>query len=494
MRIRSIFSSRDFFVFNIALVSMMIGVIVTALVFSCTTVTNPSRTVSAQDRPALTLADIPGVTNSFREVAEYVIPSVVEIRLDSVGSSSRQIPDRSEGFHFGPGGEDSVPRGIPGIGSGVVVALVEDTHYLVTNNHVVAGADSITIVSYDRISYTGTLVNRDERRDLAVISFQTASDHRIPPAKLGDSDLLAVGDWVLAVGNPFGFASTITAGIVSAKGRPGPLDSISDFLQTDAAINQGNSGGPLVDLKGEVIGINTWITTTSGYNAGLGFAIPVNNIKKAITDIIATGSVENGWLGVEVEDISGFASEQMNSGSTTGAFITQVYRDSPAERADMRPGDIVVAIDGVAVQNYLQLVRKIGDTSPGFTVEMQLFRSGAMFTRQVEIDRRANDTTIQAAGKMVWPGLTLLPLTDDLRGVLAADKEIDGFVVHQLKSAAAPQAAGIRQGDIIVSINNRETKNLLDFYGIVNDTESREFLVKIFRMGELLDFTVQRSR
>jgi Do/DeqQ family serine protease len=508
MRIRSLFSSRDFFLLNVALVSMLLGAILTALVFSCTTVTNPARSVSAQDRPALALEEIAGVPNSFKEVAEYIIPSVVEIRmqgalngataapLDAPGDSNGERRNRMPGeFNFGPGDGDSSHPQVPGLGSGVVISTRDDTHYLITNNHVVGSAGNISVVTFEAQVYQGTLVGTDPRRDLAVVSFQTTSDDRIPAAPMGDSDSLSVGDWVLAVGNPFGFSSTITAGIVSAKGRSGPLENISDFLQTDAAINQGNSGGPLVDLRGEVVGINTWITTTSGFNAGLGFSIPINNIKKAIADIIATGEVENGWLGVEVEDITSMTAQQLAYAGSGGAFIAQVYAFSPAEISDLRPGDIVVSIEDVEVRDFHHLVRIIGDAPTGSVARISLFRNGGLQVRTVRIGRRESDENIQFAGRSMWPGVTLLPLTSDLRSTLGVvDDAIHGLIVHELKYAAAPQAAGIRQGDIVISINGRGTKNLLDFYQVVNDTETREFFVKIYRRGEILQFSVTRSR
>ena len=465
---------------------MLLGSLITMFAFSCTT---PLRTneVLAQDREPFDGGDLMGNPGSFRGVAEYVLPSVVEIRV----SGSNGVTNSFD--FFGPRGGDDAPDEGGGLGSGVIVERSGRVFYVVTNNHVAGAAESITVVTRDGESHSGEMVGSDPRKDLAVVSFEHDDPDSIPVAPFGDSDELFVGDWVLAVGNPFGFASTVTAGIVSAKERLGPANNISDFIQTDASINQGNSGGPLVNTRGEIVGINTWITTPTGINVGLGFAIPINNAKKAISDIIAHGEVEYGWLGVEVEDVTERIASDLAYRSTDGAIIAQVFGDSPAEKGGLQPGDIVVSLDGESIRDYLHLVRTVGDLEPGAVAEFSLHRSGLLVGKAVTIGVRRSDLEIERANRNMWPGMSVLPISDEVKGALDLPRGTEGLFVSDVKTAAAPQSAGIRRGDIVLSVNGDRTKNLLDFYRIVNDTEGRVFDVEIFRRGETLTFAVRRG-
>ena len=368
-----------------------------------------------------------------------------------------------------------------------------ETVYAITNNHVAGNSDEILVITNEGEQYSATLIGTDTRKDLAVISFIPDEADILPVVRFGDSDALYVGDWVVAVGNPFGFSSTVTAGIVSAKERIGPPDNISDFIQTDAAINRGNSGGPLVNLLGEVVGINTWITTTTGVNMGLGFAIPSNNIRKAVLDIVEKGVVEYGWLGVEIDDVNSMYASQLNFPGKQGAIITQIFRDSPAERGGILPGDIVTTLNGTEIRNYLHLVRTVGDVSPGNEATLTVFRNGEYFVRSVMMGDRKDNSSIFRSYRFMWPGMVVIPITDDLRSRLDLPRSVEGLIVQELTELAAPQAAGIRPGDIIVAIGDRAVKNLLDFYDIVNDTENRELELKIERSGEPITLKILRG-
>jgi len=290
MTLRGFFSSKKLFVFNLVFIGVLFGFSLALLSFSCSTRIQPAGTVQAQDADGEAMKSLQNLQNSFRSVSEKVLPVVVMINVVEV---KKQAPERGDQpwfyYFFGRPDEDgSQEREFRnrGLGSGVIVRKTGKTFYVLTNNHVVGTAEEISVQLHDRREFKAKLVGKDERKDLAVVSFE-AEGEDIPLAVLGDSNSLHVGDWVLAVGNPFGLESTVTAGIVSALGRRGgPEGNISDFFQTDASINQGNSGGALVNLAGEVVGINTWITSPTGGSIGLGFAIPINNVKKAVEDII----------------------------------------------------------------------------------------------------------------------------------------------------------------------------------------------------------------
>ena len=278
--------------------------------------------------------------DQFRTVAAATLPVVVEI--NTVSTVTREVPTNPFSFFFGqPGqkGPQEQQYQQRGLGSGVMVARDRDTVYVLTNNHVAGEADEIEVVLSDGRKYTGSLVGTDDLMDLALVSFQTQDD--IPIAQLGDSSSLEIGDWVFAVGNPLGFQSSVTAGIVSAKERSvtpqSGISGITSYIQTDAAINQGNSGGALVNLEGQVVGINTWIASRSGGSDGIGFAIPINMAQRAITDFIERGEVAYSWLGVMTGDPSDALRTDLGAPDSGGAFVYGVYDNSPAAEGGIQP-------------------------------------------------------------------------------------------------------------------------------------------------------------
>ncbi|MDR2953339.1 MAG: trypsin-like peptidase domain-containing protein, partial [Treponema sp.] len=300
-------SSRNLFIFNLVFIGIIIGFSLAFLSFSCSTPkakAQESSVIVPED--ALSVAE--GLQTAFHTVSEKMLPSVVEIKIVSVRRQQQMpnIPGIPWDFFFGPrergpNNQDREYRS-QGLGSGIIVRSKEGVYYVLTNNHVVDGASEITVATRDGKEYPAELVGKDDRKDLALVSFKT-SDF-FPTAALGNSDNVTVGDWAIAIGNPLGeqFSFSVTMGIVSAVGRTGgPGGNINDFIQTDAPINQGNSGGPLINIRGEVIGINTWIASSSGGgNVGLGFAIPINNAKRSIDEFITSGAISYGWLGVNL--------------------------------------------------------------------------------------------------------------------------------------------------------------------------------------------------
>ena len=317
---------------------------------------------------------------SFREIAKKVLPVVVKIDVVEVVKQPAvggQSPFR---FFFGvPRGDDNGDNGtgpgemrVNGLGSGIIVRRTGNTVYVLTNNHVVESATEVSVKLNDQRTFSAKVVGKDARRDIALVSFETKDPVVI--AELGDSSDLQVGDLVMAVGNPFGFESTLTMGIVSALGRSAPQgqQTYTDYIQTDASINQGNSGGALVNMRGQVVGINTWIAAPTGGSVGVGFAIPINNAKKAIDDFITKGKVEYGWLGVQIGDIQdsatypGFAKDLKVEG-LKGAFVLNIYKGSPADKAGLLPGDYVLRADGQDIRNADHLTQVVGAMVAGRT-------------------------------------------------------------------------------------------------------------------------------
>jgi len=482
---KAIPSKRTISTFVLIVLSVLIGFVSSIYILKIKSINNDVKPVYAETEIDSDLARAMSLQNTYRKVSADVLPVVVEI--EAVEFQERESHDITNPFNFffGPGEgeeEDDEEGAEPpqfrneGLGSGILVKRDGLTYYVLTNNHVAGNADEIKILLYDNRSFKGELVGTDERKDLALLSFE--SDEHLDIAVLGDSDELFVGDFVLAVGNPFGFQSTVTSGIISALGRQqGPDNNISDFIQTDASINQGNSGGALVNLKGEVIGVNTWITTPTGGSIGLGFSIPINNAKKTIEDIMETGSPEYGWLGVSIGNVSEFFAENMELESTVGAFVSQVFKKSPADKGGILPGDIVLAIDGEHIENQSDLLYLVGDISPGTRVEFELIRDNTPVTVSVRIEKRESKEEVDklSEGNTIWPGVTLFPLNTEMRERLSIDDSDNGVVIFEVYPKTPLQIAGLKSGDLITEINGIPVSNLNDFYRLLNESDKINF-------------------
>lgn len=449
-----------------------------------------SRTTEAA--PPAAPAVPPGAPGSFRSVAQAVLPVVVEVTTVEV--VKQQIPNFGSPFEFffgDPRGDDEEPEERefrrPGLGSGVIVRHEGNKVYVLTNNHVVGEADEISVTLADGREFEAETVGKDARTDLALIRFNTREE--IPVATLGNSDDLYIGDWVLAVGNPYGFESTVTAGIVSALKRRADqagLANFTDYIQTDASINPGNSGGALANLKGEIIGINTWIASRDGGNVGLGFAIPINNAKKVIDDFIRSGKVEYGWLGVSIgevsEEMADHLSEHWNfPAGTQGAFVNNLYTDSPAAKAGVRAGDFITRVDGETVKDYNHLARIIGTKSPGARVALTLIRNGQTLELTVNLTAREQDS--QRTNENLWPGFTAIPLEEEVREQLNLDKGTEGVVVTGVAQGSPASAARLQQGDVILSIDDTDVSDLGDFFRLMGE-EKREYRLRVTREGQ----------
>jgi len=429
--------------------------------------------------------------NQNRYVAQQVLPVVVEVNVvDIIKQNTQSISPFN--FFFGPQGNNSQPREFKqqGLGSGVIVARDKDTVYVITNNHVVQGADQIGITLHDGRNFDASVVGTDPRTDLALISFKTSGD--VPIAVLGDSSSLAVGDFVFAVGNPLGFDATVTSGIVSALGRQSTDgQSATDYIQTDAAINQGNSGGALVNLYGEVVGINSWIASNSGGNIGLGFAIPVNTVKTAIKDFIESGSVQYGWLGVSIGTPSDQTKQDMGLPSTEGGFVYNVVKNSPAAKAGILPGDFITQIGGSTVKDANQLTQLVGNLKPGQSEQFTLDRLGKQMSVDVTIGLR-NEATV-SAGTNVWPGMTVVTLNDSMRQQAGLPKDAGNVVVGAVEQNSPAAVAGIQAGDIIKAIDGNSLNNIRDFYSDLNSAKNNQINFSIYRQGTVITIGLTSS-
>ncbi len=440
---------------------------------------------SAPDVSRQQLEHARSLSDAFRAVAKSTAPSVVNIRSvqrAQTATQPRMLPPSGlpspfdelfERFHF----DDQAPpqqRERSSVGSGVVVS---EDGYILTNNHVIANADEITVTLDTGSEYTAEVVGADPPTDLAVLRIEAS---HLTPARLGNSDSIEVGDWVLAVGSPFGFDHTVTAGIVSAKGRSGlRLASYEQFIQTDAAINPGNSGGPLVNLNGEVIGINSAITTRTGGSIGIGFAIPANMARSVMESIIANnGSVVRGWLGVNIQELTPDLAQSFDYTSTHGVLVPEVTENGPASKAGIQPGDIILSFDGHETENPDQLRNIVALTTPGEEVEIEVFRDGARKTVNVEVgrldpERLASAESAAPAGTTASTelGVTVRTLDDQIAAELGYRSGLQGVVITEVERGSLANRVGLSPRDIIVQIGEAPVHNLADFEAALKSSD-----------------------
>lgn len=443
-------------------------------------------TNQAVNIPADSLAVTEAVQNVFRSVSSGVLPSIVQI--DVVEKKVVQTPSFNGfpfNFFFGDDSEGETREyEQEGLGSGVIVRKTGNKYYVLTNNHVAGSANQITVRLHDGRAFKAELVGGDDRKDIALVSFESDADDIIV-AVLGDSDTVQSGDICFAMGTPLGYYSSVTQGIISATGRSGNgVGNISDFIQTDAAINQGNSGGALVNIYGEVIGINTWIASQSGGSQGLGFAIPINNVKKAIDDFIADGKVSYGWLGVSLVEVTDEYKEALGVGKHIGAFASQIFIGSPAQTAGMQAGDFVISLNGKDVKDVDQLVREVGDLSVGETADFTVLREGKEINLKVKIEAR-NEEVVGDSSKL-WPGFIALPLDDSTRETLKVGNNVEGVVVSSIQAKSPAAVMRLQNGDIITAVNDNPVSNLAEFYSSMDLSDNSEIWFDVYSDGHTI--------
>lgn len=447
--------------------------------------------------PANILAQEAGIENlrqtglAFREVAKKVSPAVVFIKVEKeVEAQSSQTPlsqpfDEFFRRYFGqPPQQHQAPQRQPkqrsiGQGSGFIIS---PDGYIMTNNHVVGDADQVTVTLLDGREYKADIIGTDPPTDVAIIKIDESG---LPFLRFSDSDKLEVGDWVLAFGNPFGLSHTLTAGIVSAKGRSGiGLNDYENFIQTDAAINPGNSGGPLIDLDAKVVGMNTAIFSRSGGYMGIGFAIPINMAQHIREQLVESGSVTRGRLGVYIQDMTADLADSFDLEKGDGIIVAQVIKDSPASEAGLKQGDLILKLDGKKVSKVADFRNQISFTRPGTKVKLLIQRDGKQQTLTVRIGKLETDVAGRPAktGKLSKLGLSLQELNQELAEKFGYQGQ-SGVLVTDVESGSAAERGGIKRGDLIQEVNRSAVKTPADVRKILENNR-RNSLLLLVRQGE----------
>ncbi len=434
--------------------------------------------------------------DAFASVADRVTPSVVNVSVKpkkAPPTEGGQPPEAEQRFRefFGPEFYDRFfKRRAPreearSTGSGVIV---DARGYILTNAHVVESAAEIEVKLSDDRKFAATLVGRDPKTDLAVVKIDPGADP-LPAVALGDSDRLRIGQWAIAIGNPFGLDRTVTVGIISATGRTRVgVATYEAFIQTDASINPGNSGGPLLNLDGDVIGINTAIVSSG---QGIGFAIPINMVREVMTQLIAKGRVVRGWLGISIQDLTDDLAAGFGVSGKGGILVADVLKDSPAEAAGMKAGDIIVELGGVSVKEVTDLQKRVAAIPPGRAVVLTVLRDRKTSKLTVKIGEQPGEETVVAAGpKGAGLGVTVEELSEELAQTYGL-RGRSGVVVTDVAPDSAAEAAGIKEGDLVLEVNRRRVGTVEEFKKAVARLKPGESVpVQIERSGAGREYVV----
>jgi Do/DeqQ family serine protease len=444
--------------------------------------------------------------NSYADLVSRVTPAVVTVQSERVARAPQQHPFMDDPFFrdfFGqraPQGQQQPRTQIQrGLGSGVIIS---QDGYIVTNHHVVDGAEEIKVELTDRRSFKAKLVGSDPPSDLAVLKIE-ATD--LPVLTLGDSDRVRVGDIVLAIGNPLGVGQTVTSGIISAKGRRTGLSdgSFEDFLQTDAAINQGNSGGALVSTNGELIGINSQILSPSGGSIGIGFSIPANMARTVVEQLISKGAVRRGQLGVGVQEVTADIAASIGLKEARGVIVGSVQEGSAAARAGLKQGDIITAINGNAINDPNTLRNTVAGTAPGTEVTLSVLREGREQEVRVALgelessaspEDRREDSGGDESGERGKLGVGVEPLTPELAGRLNLPESAAGLIVTSVDPTGPAADAGLRQGDLIEQANRQPMRSIEDLRAVIRQAGDRPILLLVNRPRAGTIFVTVRPR
>ena len=423
----------------------------------------------------------------YADIIERVMPAVVSVTVTRApgaeavtgwrqfggpeggpgGGSDREMFERFMERFFGErGGQFQMPQmpqmprgGMPMAAAGTGFIFETDGH-VATNNHVIAGADEVTVTLHDGREFPAKVVGTDADTDLAVLKIETDED--LPFVEFADSDEVRVGDPVIAIGNPFGLGSSVTAGIVSAEHRVIGAGRFDDFMQIDAPINRGNSGGPTFNLEGKVIGINTAIHSPTGGNVGIGFAIPANLASEIIADLQDDGIVERGWLGVHIQNVDEDLAATLDLDAPKGALVAQVQPDSPAAAAGVEQGDVILSYNGQAIEELRDLTKMVADTDPGSSAEVMVWRDGQEMSLNVEIGQLPGDDQVVAAAEPSADhdtpklGVSLAELTPDARQSMDLPDDVQGAVVTDVQPGSPAAQKGLQRGDVIVEADHKK--------------------------------------
>jgi Do/DeqQ family serine protease len=430
--------------------------------------------------------DVMATQQAFTTLVKQVTPSVVNISTISKKKLVQPL------FQFSPFFNDFFNDNRPqyrrdnSLGSGFVV---NQDGYILTNDHVIRDAETIKVKLSNDTVYTGKVVGRDPKTDIAVIKID--SKEPLPVAVLGDSSKLQVGQWAIAIGNPFGLDRTVTVGVVSATGRSNMgIETYEDFIQTDASINPGNSGGPLLNIHGEVVGINTAIVASG---QGIGFAIPINMAKQVVEQLISKGAVSRGWLGVSIQPVSEEIAASFGLKKVGGALVNEIVGGSPAAKAGIRQGDIIIAIDGKEIKDASHLQRLVGEIPVGKRVVLKVFREG----KEIELPLVIGNSESAAAKQekteetppAMWLGMSVEELPREMRV-----RGLSGVIITEVDPEGSAAEAGLLQGDIIVSINRKKVETLAEYARMVAESEKKGSAVLLVKRGNASIYFVLKTR
>ncbi|MFH1904220.1 MAG: DegQ family serine endoprotease [bacterium] len=455
----------------------------------------------AQSKKEAYLIDALALQNVFADIAERVKPAVVQITTEKVTTYTRRYWNPFEDFFSSPSDDffgrrqqrrqpqKQYKHKQQGLGSGFIF---RDDGYILTNNHVIKDVDSIKVKlpGIDK-EYKAELVGSDSKTDIAIIKIR--ADKKLISLKLGNSEKIRVGEWAIAVGNPFGLEQTVTIGVVSAKGRHGfGITQYEDFIQTDASINQGNSGGPLLNIKGEVIGINTFILAPS-MSQGIGFAIPINMAKDITSELIEKGKVTRGWLGVIIQPVTDEIIKAFNLSTQNGALISDFTSDdSPAKKAGIKQGDVIVEFDGKKVKDSSDLQRVVAHTKIGRKIPITVIRGGKEKGLHIIIEQmpeELGESPVVSQPEESWIGLEVQNISKDIASRLGI-KDTEGVIVTDVSTEGAAVDAGIKIGDIIREINGQKILDLGDYNTAIDRIKDKSSAVFLVRRGKYSTYVI----
>ncbi len=450
--------------------------------FTLSRAERPGAVAAPLQAPIMTV-QMPLTTGTFARVAEAIKPAVININTVSRGGMMGRTPfEEFFGEEFFRRFFGETPERIPqrSLGSGVIV---DATGIALTNAHVVERATEIEVITVDGNKHKAKVVGMDKKTDLAVLRLDDGKG-KFPSARLGDSDKTEVGDWVIAVGSPFGLQATVTAGIISAKARQIGQGAFDDFLQTDAAINPGNSGGPLVNMQGEIIGIATAIVAGG---SGIGFAIPSNMARRIYTELLAKGKISRGWLGIAIQPLTPELAKSFGAKESKGVLISDVVPDSPAAKGGLQAGDIVLELNGKKMESPGDLQRAVGFAAPGTGAKLKVWRDQGERTLELKIGEAPDEREAKAPGARPTRsvlGLEVRPLTAEMARQLNL-KTTDGVVVVRVEDAGPAAEAGVQRGDVIREINRKRVQSLADFERLTKDVKEGDRLTLLLQRGPM---------
>ncbi|WKZ32837.1 MAG: DegQ family serine endoprotease [Thermodesulfobacteriota bacterium] len=482
----------------VAIISVVAGVMITARFDMTNTTTAQNFWQDADSSPQVTGA----VPNNFVELARKLSPVVVNISTTQVMKERPTMPfpefrgpfeeffgdDFRRFFEEPPGGEMKRQS----LGSGFILNA---EGYILTNFHVIENATEIIVtLSEDKKEYKATVVGQDQKLDIALIKIKP--EESLPIAVMGDSDRLQIGEWVLAIGNPFGLGGTVTAGIVSQKGRvigAGPYDN---FLQTDASINPGNSGGPLFNIKGEVVGVNTAIVAGG---QGIGFATPINMVKEVLLQLKETGKVTRGWIGVSIQELTPELARSFGVKEARGVLISSVNPNEPADQAGLKAGDIIISFDGRQVNELSDLPRVVATTPPGKNSEVKVLRDGKERVFFVKVGIKVDEEITEPAANQdngspdKRLGISAQPITPEIAKRLGK-KETDGVIISSVKPDSAAADAGLKRGDLVKEIDRKPIRGMADYSRALNEAEKNDIVLFLVERGGNTIYVIVKPR